>query len=125
MSKNFLQVAAAGLILAFGCWVLWLWHVAPVPITRIYVETGSMEPVLHVGSEYACTPPALAPFDGIKVGYKIGNIVEFDATWTAKPVAHRAVRKTLDGIVTKGDANATEDPGFVTPINYRGTVQIP
>ena len=126
MNKNFLQIAVAAVVLGLVLWIMWAHHTPPVPVTRIYVETGSMEPVLHINQDYDCIPPhALvpggpsAPFDKIKVG----DILEFDAPWTAKPVAHRAVRKTLDGWVTRGDANGREDTGFVTVLNYRGTVQ--
>ena len=121
MTRNFLQLAAAAVVLGLVLWIIWAHHTPPVPVTRICVETGSMEPVLHIGSEYACTPPALAPFDKIRVG----DSLEFDAPWNAlgKPVAHEAIRKTLDGWETQGRANKRKDPGFVSPINYRGTVK--
>ena len=119
MTKNFLTLAAAALVVGLALWWIVAHRTPPSPVTRISVETGSMEPVLHVGMDYDCTPPAQAPYSGIKVG----DILEFDATWTALPVAHRAVRKTLDGWVTRGHANDREDTGFVTVLNYRGTVK--
>ena len=121
MTKNFLTLAAAALVVGLALWWIVAHRTPPSPVTRISVETGSMEPVLHVGMDYDCTPPAQAPYSEIKVG----DILEFDAPWNGlgKPVAHRAVRKTLDGWVTRGDANDREDTGFVTVLNYRGTVQ--
>ena len=120
MTKNFLQLIAAAVLLALVLWIIWAHHTPAVPVTRILVTSGSMEPTLHIGQEYPCMPPALAPFANIKAG----DILEADRPAISTfPVAHRATRKTLYGWKTKGDANAREDGDFVSPINYRGTVK--
>lgn len=76
------------------------------------VITGSMEPAIHKGS--LCFINHNTPFEEIKPGqviaFKAGNLL----------VTHRAVRISSDGIVTRGDANNSDDDARVTKENYIG-----
>ena len=119
MKQNAILLAIIGLALALIIWYAVAHRTAPILSDVALITSGSMEPTLHEGQSYKVILPADAPFAAIKAG----DIIRFEATWTAGPVAHRAFRKTLDGWVTKGDANPLEDPGAVNDQNYLGTVQ--
>jgi signal peptidase I len=122
MQKNALQVAAVGIVLALGCW--WLVSCSKskehADLGTISIETGSMEPVLHLHQTYDTLTPADAPYSDIKVD----QIIVYDASFSDFPVPHRVIRMTLDGPITKGDANAQEDPYPVKSNQYRGTVKL-
>ena len=81
---------------------------------RIYaVETGSMQPAIPINS--ICFVNQNTAYETIS----IGDVIVFRKGGNAT-VTHRVVRITADGIVTKGDANNTEDSSLVTEENYIG-----
>jgi signal peptidase len=75
------------------------------------VHTGSMSPTISPSS-------AVIVEKGV---YRVGQVISF-----ATPngvVTHRLVEQRSDGtLVTKGDANATPDPGTLAPSNVIGGV---
>ena len=96
-------IIAAAAILA----VLYAFGIRPYA-----VKTGSMEPAIYEGS--MCFINHRTPFEEIHAGqviaFKTGEML----------VTHRVVRVDRDGLVTKGDANNTEDAAKVTKENYIG-----
>ena len=76
------------------------------------VQSGSMEPNIHVGS--IC-------FINEKVAYediKVNDIIAFQSNGIK--ATHRAIAITEDGIETKGDANESSDGISTTKENYIG-----
>lgn len=81
---------------------------------RLYVvSTGSMSPTIPAGS--ICVVDTNTPFESILPGDVISFSVGAD-----QAVTHRAVKADSGGIITKGDANNTEDAAAVTKDNYIG-----
>lgn len=81
---------------------------------RFYiVTTGSMTPTIPIGS--ICIVNQNKSFYDIQAG----DIISF---WIGDDmlVTHRAVKIDVDGVITKGDANNTEDSAKVTEYNYVG-----
>ena len=78
-----------------------------IKIRPFVVESGSMEPNIHVGS--VCFVNQRAKYENIKQG----DIIAFNASSKIK-VTHRAVEITEEGITTKGDANENNDGVKVT-----------
>ena len=75
------------------------------------VSTGSMSPSISPNS-------AVIVEQGV---YKVGQTISFMTVNGV--VTHRLVERKSDGtMVTKGDANATVDPGTITPPNVIGGV---
>lgn len=76
------------------------------------VKTGSMRPAIEEGS--LCFINHNTPFEELSEGqviaFRTGEML----------VTHRIVRIDPNGIVTKGDANNTEDSSKVTKENYVG-----
>ena len=75
------------------------------------VNTGSMLPTIQPNS-------AVIVEEGV---YRVGQMISFR---TANGVVtHRLIERRSDGsLVTKGDANTTVDPGFVSPASVIGGV---
>lgn len=81
---------------------------------RFYiVMTGSMSPTIPVGS--ICVVNHNTPYSDINAG----DVISFSIGENMQ-VTHRAISIEPDGIVTKGDANNTEDATMVTEENYLG-----
>ena len=81
---------------------------------RLYhVKSGSMGELLPVGS--VCFVSTYSKYEDVKQGDVISFRVSDDML-----VTHRAEKITDNGIITKGDANNTEDPDPVTRENYIG-----
>jgi signal peptidase I len=79
-------------------------HSAVLGGIRSYdVMTGSMEPVLHVGS-MVFTKPAATYQVGDVITFKRGNIT----------VTHRIFGTKDNMFITKGDANKSQDPQLVS-----------
>jgi len=76
------------------------------------VQSGSMEPNIHVGS--ICFINEKVPYEDIKVN----DIVAFKSN--GLKVTHRAIAITEAGIETKGDANESSDGISTTKENYMG-----
>lgn len=96
-------------IILFAVVLLILFAVGIRPYTVI---TGSMEPEIPTGS--VCFVDHRAEFQDVHEG----DVIAFHAG--SVMVTHRAVKITEDGIVTKGDANNTEDSSVVTSENFVG-----
>jgi signal peptidase len=79
---------------------------------RIYiVHTGSMSPAIPSNSAVIVH----------KNVYAVGQVISFETPNGV--VTHRLVERRSDGmLVTKGDANATPDPGTVSPSDVIGGV---
>jgi signal peptidase I len=75
--------------------------------------TPSMRPALH-GDEF--TLVKRVPFESIQVG----DVIAFRAHWHPVLVGHRVTQKGAGRLVTKGDNNPVEDPGFVTRKTFVG-----
>lgn len=88
--------------------VLWICGIRPYAVI-----SGSMEPAIHVGS--VCIVDQHASFKDVSKN----DIIAFRAG-SDTLVTHRAVSITPEGIVTKGDANNTEDATLVTDENFVG-----
>lgn len=78
-----------------------------IGIRPFVVESGSMEPNIHVGS--VCFVNKRAKFENIKQN----DVIAFN-TKVGMKVTHRAINITQDGIETKGDANEHADGQLVT-----------
>ncbi len=101
--KYLFLAAAAALLLLICCGF------------RFYVvTTGSMSPAIPVGS--VCVVNRNTPFSEIRAG----DVISF-RTGDRMLVTHRAVRIEEEGIITKGDANNSEDAP-VTEETYLGKI---
>ena len=98
-----------GLVVLAGALVMILFFMGIRPYA---VVSGSMEPAIHVGS--VCMVDMNYPFKDIKKG----DIISMQSGDLA--ITHRVVEVTGSGLVTKGDANNTQDTGYVTVDNYFG-----
>lgn len=76
------------------------------------VLSGSMEPVLPVGS--------VAVIDQSQTAVQAGDIAAFSKE--GQTVTHRIVKVMGDGYVTKGDANKEKDTGIIASQAILGTV---
>ena len=81
------------------------------------VTTGSMEPNIHIGS--VCF---VNGNDDIKEIHK-DDVITFRAG-DKTIVTHRVIDVTSEGLITRGDANNTEDISPVTEKNYIGKVTV-
>ncbi len=96
----------AGVLFGMPRFLLWYLH-TPYPMAAI--TSGSMWPVLHTGD--------LAFIEGVGKGdLRVGDIV----VWKNSQgfTIHRVVRLEEDRLVTKGDANFTEDD----PVKYEDVI---
>lgn len=82
-------------------------------IQPFVVESGSMEPAVKTRS--VCFVDKRQKFADMQVG----DIIAFKLSSGAS-VTHRVHEITDEGIVTKGDANANVDSGFVTEDTFLG-----
>lgn len=78
-----------------------------------YVQSGSMEPELPVGSLCIVTPCAVEELE-------VGDIIAFQKG--PMQVAHRIVSIQEESYQTKGDANRSPDPGVVRKEQVIGKV---
>lgn len=85
------------------------------PYRIIRIATGSMEPALSVGSFWVVN--RFADYKKIKEG----DVVVFSGIGS-RMAAHRVVRVLESGLITKGDANDTEDFVPVTRETFRGKI---
>lgn len=80
-------------------------------ITPYIVMSGSMEPAIHTGSVAYIGESDEAPDKGDIIGFIAGD---------GKAVVHRVHDKTIDGYVTKGDANNAPDMALTQQQNIIG-----
>lgn len=107
----------------FGLLVVLLVGLVAVPAvlgleTRTVIS-GSMEPAIPTGSVALIRPAEATP-------PAVGDVVLFASAGQQHDVLHRAVgTRELEGVehyVTRGDANARDDPWLVAPDEVIGTV---
>ncbi len=80
---------------------------------RFYsVESGSMSPILGSGDLVIDLPVTSATV------FHVGDVVTFHPT-PGYTTTHRIVAITKDGITTRGDANPTDDVGYIQPRHDR------
>ena len=85
-----------------------------VDIKCYVIESGSMEPAIHVGSVVVVN-------ENYKYeDAKVGDIIVFK-TGDSR-VTHRVAEKTSEGLRTKGDANKVEDEIITTEATFSGKV---
>ena len=84
-----------------------------IGIRPFIVESGSMEPTLHVGS--VCFVNTKIKYEDIKVN----DIIAFKSKIGMR-VTHRVVSVSEDGFETKGDANESKDGPIITKDEYMG-----
>ena len=82
-------------------------------IQPFVVESGSMEPQIHVGS--VCFVNTRAKYEDIK----LDDIIAFNSKGGMR-VTHRVVSISEEGFEIKGDANETKDGPIVTREGYIG-----
>lgn len=82
-------------------------------IRLYYVQSGSMEPELPVGSLCIVTPCVVEELE-------VGDIIAFQNG--PMQVAHRIVSIQEESYQTKGDANRSPDPGVVRKEQVQGQV---
>lgn len=82
------------------------------PVKSYEILSGSMEPNLKVGNVVLVnTLDKDTEIDDV-IAFKMGDV----------PVIHRVIGFEEDGIVTKGDANVSRDPGVLHKENVIGKV---
>ncbi|MBT2731134.1 signal peptidase I [Carnobacterium sp. ISL-102] len=79
------------------------------------VVSGSMEPEIAVGDFIIVRTE---PYTDVEKE----DVITFQ--YNQELVTHRVINKTVEGLVTKGDANNIQDQGFVTEDAYIGTQKI-
>lgn len=84
-----------------------------IGIQPYVVVSGSMEPEIPTGS--LCFVDKRVTFNQVSTGMIIAF---YDNSGTM--ITHRVSRMNKNGVITKGDANKVEDPGYVTASNYVG-----
>lgn len=83
-------------------------------IRPFIVMSGSMEPEISTGS--LCFVNSRSHIEDVKED----DIINYSLLDSY--ITHRVVRVSDEGIITKGDANSTEDIGIVTEENFYGEV---
>lgn len=86
--------------------------------TYSVVGSGSMEPTIMTG-EFIIIK--YVSYESVVESVESGEtpIIAFR---TDKNIVHRAIESTSEGLITKGDANPSNDVGFVTDENFIGVV---
>jgi signal peptidase len=117
-----LSLRLAGLMYLSAAGGLLFWSHAPVVLgwqPRV-VLSGSMGPVIRVGDVVLLAPvPAGDPLPAGRV------VLVTDPTRSSGTYLHRVVRRTPDGsLVTRGDANASEDRPAVERSRVQGQLRL-
>ena len=76
---------------------------AILQIKPVIILSGSMEPAIHTGSLVLINTKDKSAEPGDIIAFQRGDIF----------VTHRAIEVTKEGLLTKGDANDSRDPGIV------------
>lgn len=115
----FLGLTAARWIVCVTA-LLVLWVLVPVAFgwQAAVVVTGSMEPGLPAGSVILAAPPSA---ETLRPGVIV--LADFPGR-SGELLSHRIVRSETDGIVTKGDANLTEDSDPIPASSVQGVVRL-
>ena len=114
--KTYLKVIKAfinalmTIILIFGIAFIFLFLIGIEPSV---VESGSMEPSIHVGS--LCFVNKNYKYEKIKVN----DVIAFTIP-TGNKATHRVIKITNEGFETKGDSNENPDGFITTKESYYG-----
>lgn len=82
-----------------------------------YIESGSMEPGIHVGAIVLIDPTAYKDEDP-----QVGDIAMYQTS--TREVIHRIIDESDDGYIFKGDNNDSEDFAPVPAENIRGELKV-
>ncbi len=77
------------------------------PYPLVVVASGSMRPTIDVGDILVITG---VDYEKIIASPENGDVIVYKIWGYDVPIIHRAIAKTEDGIITKGDANKDSDP---------------
>lgn len=103
--RRILALAAVAALVAVVAGAAYAWSQG----VRLYaVESGSMSPAVHDGDLVVDAPTTAT------TTYRVGEIITFHPT-PGYTTTHRIVAIGPDGITTKGDANRSDDVGFIQP----------
>jgi signal peptidase I len=107
----------AVLVLIFSVLLLVLVSFSPIKTFQVFrVMSGSMEPAVKTGSVVFVKQINLKEL-------KTNDIITFSANNSSLPITHRIIQMSQNGkIITKGDANKTNDIDPVNTANIRGKV---
>jgi signal peptidase I len=116
--RGWAHTAATTWLLFVGA--LAAWSVAPIALgwRPVVVVSGSMEPHVHPGDVVLVDPGLRVPTPGQVVLVR-------DPTTSTGSKLHRLVRRDAQGrLITKGDANPTEDTTPVPPSDVEGVARL-
>lgn len=82
-----------------------------------YIESGSMEPGIHVGAIVLIDPTAYKDADP-----QVGDIAMYQTS--TREVIHRIIDESDDGYIFKGDNNDSEDYAPIPAENIRGELKV-
>lgn len=82
-----------------------------------YIESGSMEPGIHVGAIVLIDPTAYKDQDP-----QVGDIAMYQTS--TREVIHRIIDESDDGYIFKGDNNDSEDYAPIPAENIRGELKV-
>lgn len=82
-----------------------------------YIESGSMEPGIHVGAIVLIDPTAYKDEDP-----QVGDIAMYQTS--TREVIHRIIDESDDGYIFKGDNNDSEDYAPIPAENIRGELKV-
>lgn len=82
-----------------------------------YIESGSMEPGIHVGAIVLIDPTAYKDEDP-----QVGDIAMYQTS--TREIIHRIIDESDDGYIFKGDNNDSEDFAPVPAENIRGELKV-
>ena len=82
-----------------------------------YIESGSMEPGIHVGAIVLIDPTAYKD-----AAPQVGDIAMYQTS--TREVIHRIIDESDDGYIFKGDNNDSEDFAPVPAENIRGELKV-
>lgn len=120
-------------VLIVGAIVLLLYGIAGTWPAMVAVESGSMEPNIHVGDiVFVSARTEITTYQqGGGVGYTTfndyGDVIIFrpNGDYTEKPIIHRAMYLTEEGYITKGDNNpGCDQPGRINPVKEEWVVGV-
>jgi signal peptidase len=95
------------LLLAFFALFVGLGLALDTRTPLVVVASGSMRPVLHEGDILLIEG---VRFEEIRASPVDGDIVVYRRPYDGRLIVHRAIAKTSNALITKGDANSAPDP---------------
>jgi signal peptidase len=89
------------------------------PLRFIVVRSGSMEPTIGTGDLAVVNVT-----EDAQQGATVGDVVLFDNP-DGKPMVHRVIAMSDEGMTTKGDANEDPDPWRIEQVNGVQVATVP